>query len=99
MSDRTILSRQGTVTQFVHHDASRPDDLIIETVENVEPILERAKLLSAQSRNKGETFTHVAIAPDFICAQALREKWDNADWDKWINDPDNKAFKTYPGRV
>ena len=96
---KRLLSRQGTVHQIVHHDASRPDDLIIETVEDVEPILARAKMLSEQSPTRGETFTHVAVAPDFICAQALREKWNSEDWDRWINNADNRAFRTYPGTV
>lgn len=100
MSNRELLlSRFSTVHQIVHHDASRPDDLIIETVEDVEPIIERAKMLSAQSRIKGETFTHVACAPDFVCAKALRERWSNEDWDRWINDADNRAFRTFPGNV
>ena len=97
--NKRLLSRRGTVHEIVHHDASRPDDLIIETVEDVEPILARAKMLSEQSRNKGETFTHVGVAPDFVCAQALREKWDSKDWDRWLNDPDHRAFRTYPGNV
>lgn len=96
---RRLLSRQGTVSQFVHHDASRPDDLIIETVEDVEPILARAKMLSEMSRNKGEIFTHVAIASEEVCAQALREKWDDADWTKWLNASENRPFRTYPGTV
>lgn len=100
MSNRELLlSRFGTVHQIVHHDASRPDDLIIETGEDVEPIIARAKMLSEQSRIRGETFTHVAVAPDFVCAKALRERWSNDDWDRWINDGANAVFKTYPGRV
>ena len=99
MSNRTLLSRQGTVHQIVHHDNSDPDNLIIETVEDIEPILARAKLLSEQSPRRGETFTHVAVAPDYVCAQALREKWTSKDWDNWINDHSNRPFRTYPGIV
>lgn len=96
---KTLLSVFGNTHQVVHHDVARPDDLIIETVEDVEPIIQRAKMLSEMSPKFGETFRHVAIAPDFVCAKALRERWSNEDWDKWLNDGANKPFRTWQGSV
>lgn len=37
--------------------------------------------------------------PMTVAEQALREDWDDNDWKKWLNDPDNAAFRIWPGRV
>jgi hypothetical protein len=37
--------------------------------------------------------------PITVAEQALREGWDDNDWKKWLNDPDNAAFRVWPGRV
>ena len=37
--------------------------------------------------------------PMTVAEQALREDWDDNDWKRWLNDPDNAAFRIWPGRV
>jgi hypothetical protein len=34
-----------------------------------------------------------------VAEKAIRENWDDSDWKKWLNDPDNAAFRIWPGRV
>jgi hypothetical protein len=41
----------------------------------------------------------LARVPMFVYEQSLREEWDDADWAKWLNDPDNAAFRVWPGKV
>jgi len=37
--------------------------------------------------------------PVSVAERAMREDWDEKDWAKWLNDPDNAAFRVWPGRV
>jgi len=42
---------------------------------------------------------HLARIPMTVYEQSLLEQWDDADWKKWLNDPQNAAFRIWPGRV
>jgi hypothetical protein len=37
--------------------------------------------------------------PLTVAEQAIREQWDDNDWKRWLNDPDNAAFRVWQGRV
>jgi hypothetical protein len=37
--------------------------------------------------------------PMTVAEKALREQWDEGDWKKWLDDPDNAAFRVWPGRA
>lgn len=41
----------------------------------------------------------LARVPLTIYEQSIREQWDEDDWKKWLNDPDNKAFRVWWGYV
>jgi len=96
---RRLLSVHGSYREYVIHDPDRPDDLIIETEQDCEPIIEMARRLSEMS--PGKDFRHVGFIPDFLMAQAKREGWlnDRKRWKQVMNDPDNRAFRTWPGRL
>lgn len=97
-----LINAFGGYQQIVHTDESRPDDLIVETVQDCEPLMEHAKNLRELSRkHPGETFTHVAVMPNAFVDKAMREGWfnDPVALARWINDPDHRAFRTYHGNV
>lgn len=37
--------------------------------------------------------------PLTVAEKAMREQWDESDWAKWLDDPDNAAFRVWRGRV
>jgi len=37
--------------------------------------------------------------PLTVAEKAMREQWDERDWAKWLDDPDNAAFRIWQGRV
>ena len=96
---RKLLSAYGGKITFAHFDTERPDGYIPETVQECEPIIERAKFLSEQT--PGKDLRHVGFIPGIVWDQACREGWQNdkAKWKQWLNDPANRAFRTWPGRV
>ena len=72
---------------------------LVETRQDVEPILEAAKILAAGP--PGKDFRHAALIPDVVLEQAFREGWfhDKAAWKRWANDPANANLRTWPGRL
>lgn len=99
MSNKFVLDADPGHVQYYHHDPLDEDKLILEDVYDVEPIINEAKRLSEM--NPGREFRHVGIIPPHVLDQAAREGWinDQKKWREWLNDPDNRAFRTHPGRV
>lgn len=98
-SNRRLLSKEFGYEEYVHIDPDRPEGFLLESVQDCEPIMERAKMLS--ELNPGKEFRHAAIIPKVVYDQAVREGWhlDKERWKKWANDPDNRAFRTWPGQL
>lgn len=41
----------------------------------------------------------LARVPMTVMEQSIHEQWDESDWKRWLNDPDNAHFRVWPGRV
>lgn len=41
----------------------------------------------------------IANVPMSVLHRAMVEKWDRSDWWRWANDPANRAFRVWHGRV
>ena len=92
-----LLDAYANRQVWFHRDEDRPQDWVIEEVEDCEPYVEAARRLSAL--RPGREFRHVAVVPHFVAARAMRERWEPADWRRWLNHPDNRAFRTWPGTL
>lgn len=100
-SRRILLGTRanGSIKEYVHIDAMKPDHLTIETVQDCQSIVDAAKEISEHT--PGKDMRHVAKIPEFVLAQAMREGWlhDKKKWRDWANNPDNAAFRTWKGRL
>lgn len=71
------------------------------TVETTLPLDE---ILKGIERDR-ELIDHSAVnktlarVPMTIYEQSLREQWDDKDWKRWLNDPQNEPFRIWKGRV
>tara|TARA_R100000963_G_scaffold33830_1_gene26475 strand:+ start:454 stop:747 length:294 start_codon:yes stop_codon:yes gene_type:complete len=93
---RTTLDLTKTLkSEFITQD----DKTIYHTAQNVRPVIEHARAL--RELEPGKTFRHAAEIPKVIWNKALREGWhnDKKAWKRWLNDPDNKAFRVWQGRI
>ena len=78
------------------------DTFKIVTEQDTTGLLERSQTnynrLRERSPWKGD-FHHVGVIPMTVLEQAMREGWTEEDYKKWVNDPDNRKFRSRPGRV
>ncbi len=80
-------------------------DMTIHTAQEMQPVLDEAKRMREASKQMG---THqrigqnhmrpVAEVPMLVYNQSIRENWGKKEWRKWLNDPDNKAFRITDGK-
>jgi hypothetical protein len=102
MGQKVIYDHTGTVVRVLHA-SDKSDffaDFAVETLEDVEPLLDSVKVLRDDHRQGGD-WKHVARLPVTVIEQAMREGWmhDDARWKQFFNDPDNKHLRVWEGRV
>lgn len=90
------------IKTFTHYDHAH-DIHYVEEVQDVEPIIEYAKALYRQhdERSRWGSIAQVAEIPNTVLFDLIRDGtlFDQKRLRKWLNDPDNSAWRTRPGRV
>ncbi len=78
--------RPGEISVYTEVEA----DAILKSIEEAREVV----ALTPRSMNK-----HLARVPMTVYETSVVEQWDEAKWKKWLNDPDNAAFRVWQGRV
>lgn len=92
------------ITRFFHYDeAQDANNFVIETVQETTPIVEanKAEFNAAPAKFGKEDFAKVASIPLSVYFD-LKKRGITKDpiaMKRWLNDPDNRAFRTRPGVV
>jgi len=99
MSKRMLLSAFANRAEVYINETNLTGQVVVHELEDCEPYLEQARRLS--ELQPGKDFRHAAVVPHFIYAKAYREGWanDRKAWKRWANDPANRMFRTWPGKL
>ena len=104
MTEKKLFDKDDAlgITRIWHYDPDT-DQATIETRQDVSAIIEENKNEYAQidERARWGEWTKVASIPMSIYYQLKREGKldDEAYMKRWLNDPDNKYFRTRSGEV
>jgi hypothetical protein len=104
MTEKKLFDKDDAlgITRIWHYDPET-DKATIETRQDVSAIIEENKSEYAQidERARWGEWTKVASIPMSIYYQLKREGKldDEAYMKRWLNDPDNKYFRTRSGEV
>lgn len=99
MGRLTYYSAHGFVRRTIHTDASNPYEFTQETTQVYPDDFEQ------RNRELGEMQAgkHMKLiargVPVHVYEQSVREAWDEKRWARWLNDPDNRAFRVWQGAV
>lgn len=82
-------------------DSSNPDRLIVHTEVDMDQVIENNKIMrDIQEKPSANGFRVLARGvPMTVVEKAMLEGWEESDWTKWLNDPDNAAFRIFQGTV
>lgn len=79
-------------------DTDAPGILRVKTEVDVTSLIDNNRAL-AETQNPRSTNKLVARVPMTVYEKSILEGWDEGDWKKWLNDPDNAAFRVWKGMV
>jgi hypothetical protein len=101
MTERKFTYRNpaGDAKRTMVWEDDAPEEVHVYTEQDMTQTIEMNKVMRERQDPKS---THRLIArgvPITVAEKAIREQWDEKDWAKWLNDPDNAAFRIYRGWV
>jgi len=100
MAERKIVYRNdGAAKRTMILDDDYPDRVVVHTEQDMAQTIENNKAMRELHPEKSNNKLLARGVPIADAEQALREDWDQNDWKRWLNDPDNAAFRVWPGRV
>jgi hypothetical protein len=95
----------ATKTVQFYHEDELTGDVALETRQDITPIVEHNKALFNQVDERarwGNGQTHIATIPNSILvklAKITNNFKDKAAFDRWMDNPDNRVFRTRPGKL
>lgn len=104
MSEKWLFGRNATFgTTEYFHTSEDGNSFTIETVQDVEPILDRNKadLNMVSGTDRWGDGKLVASVPAVIWTDWMRKGWtsDEKKLKSLLDDPDNKFMRRWPGRL
>lgn len=91
-------SQDGVTRTVVHDDADPRGKFRVFTEMQMDGVLASIER-DRDNIRPGSLNKLVARVPMTVYEQSIHEGWDEDKWKSWLNDPDNKAFRIWPGRV
>ena len=95
----------GEVVETVHFDNSE-EKFVRQRVQDIEPVLDHVKdMRDIKGNQVGSEFKHAASVPLVVVEAWLNVKglqmsdFKGAVVNDFLNDPNNSAFRIWPGRV
>ena len=102
MPEHKVLYRNSDgVKRTMITDDDRPGEIRVFTEVEMDRVLDSIKeareVNALKPRNSFSR--HLARVPMTVYEKSILEKWGEDDWQRWLNDPDNAAFRVDQGRV
>ena len=96
----TILSNESGVETAVHTEDG-DGTFHVTKKQDVQPTLDYTKYLREQPVDRKNEVRHVAEIPPVLAAKLIRDGilGDSKRLLKWLDQPENRAFKTWEGMV
>lgn len=93
-------SAGGHARREIHVDPDNPYRFTQQTtIVYPDDFAQRNRELGEMHNPKSHMKLVARGVPLFVWEQSEREQWTEKDWAKWLNDPDNAAFRVWRGSV
>jgi len=100
MTERKVTYRNdGAVKRTMIWEDDEPHTVHVYTEQDMTQTIENNKIMRELHPRRSTNKVLARGVPVSVAERAMREDWDDNDWKRWLNDPDNAAFRVWPGRV
>jgi hypothetical protein len=96
---KRVYRNDGAIKRTMVWEDDEPEVVHVYTEQDMTQTINNNKVMRELHPRRSTNKLVARGVPVSVAEQALRENWDDNDWKKWLNDPDNAAFRVWPGRV
>src|SRR3954471_23542237 len=94
-----VYRNDGAIKRTMIWEDDEPELVHVYTEQDMTQTINNNKVMRELHRRRSTNKLVARGVRVSVAEQALRENWDDNDWKKWLNDPDNAAFRVWPGQV
>ena len=100
MTERKLVYKHDeTVKRTMVWEDDDPLTVHVYTEQDMEQTIENNKIMRELHPRHSTNKLVARGVPISVYEKSVLEDWDEQDWAKWLNDPDNAAFRIWQGRV
>jgi hypothetical protein len=99
MERKVVYRNDGTVKRTMVWEDDDPLTLHVQTEQDLTQAIENNKVLRELHPRRSTNKLLARGVPISVAEKAMLEQWDEQDWARWLDDPDNAAFRVWQGRV
>lgn len=100
MTERKVVYRDdGAIKRTMVWEDDNPETVHVYTEQDLTQAIENNKILAELHPRRSMNKVVARGVPVSVYEKSILEGWDSKDWDRWLNDPDNRAFRVWQGRV
>ena len=96
---KRVYRDDGAVKRTMIWEDDVPDLVHVLTTQDLTQAVENNKILRELHPRRSTNKLLARGVPVSVAEKAMREQWDERDWARWLDDPDNASFRVWPGRV
>ena len=100
MTERKVIYQDdGAVKRTMVWEDDEPETVHVYTEQDLTQAIENNKILADLHPRRSTNKVVARGVPVSVYEKSILEGWDSKDWAKWLDDPDNRAFRVWQGRV
>jgi len=100
VAERKVVYRNdGAVKREMIWDDDDPGTVHVYTEQDLEQALKNNAIMRELHPRRSTNKLVARGVPIQVAEKAMLEGWDEQDWKRWLNDPDNAAFRIWKGQV
>lgn len=99
MEHKTVYVDRDGVKRTMLSDEGNPDVVRINTEVDMTSTVENNRVMRELHPQHSTNKLVARGIPMTVYEKSIIEDWDEKDWAKWLNDPDNRAFRVWEGHV
>lgn len=96
---KRVYQDDGAIKRTMIWEDDAPETVHVYTEQDLTQALENNKIMRELHPRRSTNKLLARGVPVSVYEKSVLENWDDGDWAKWLDDPDNRAFRIWQGRV
>jgi hypothetical protein len=99
MEIKRVYRNDGAIKRTMIWEDDAPETVHVYTEQDLTQALENNKIMRELHPRRSTNKLLARGVPVSVYEKSVLEDWGDDDWAKWLDDPDNRAFRIWQGRV